>query len=82
MSITLSVPPAVVREVRAYAESQRTSLNAIIRDFLSRVATRDALRRDAANSFRMVAAEVRRRRKTRSGYRFNRADAYDRGGAE
>lgn len=80
MSITLSIPPAVVHEARAFAESQGTSLNAMIRDFLSHVATGDLRRREAANSFREVAAMVRKRRKAGSGYRFNRADAYDRGG--
>ena len=79
MSITLSIPPAVVQEARAFAESQGTSLNAMIRDFLSHVATGDLRRREAAKSFREVAAMVRNRRKARSGYRFNRADAYDRG---
>ena len=32
MSITLSIPPAVVQEARAYAASQGTSLNAMIRE--------------------------------------------------
>lgn len=81
MSITLSVPPAIVQEARAYAESQGTSLNAMIRDFLSRVATGDLRRREAAKTFRSVANSVMGRRKARSGYRFDRADAYDRGDA-
>jgi hypothetical protein len=78
MSITLSIPPAVVQEARAYAASQGTSLNAMIRDYLSRIATGDARRREMARSFREVAAAVRRRRKSSKGYRFSRADAYDR----
>ena len=82
MSITLSIPPAVVQEARAFAESQGTSLNAMIREFLSRVATGDGRRREMAKSFRDIAAAVRRRRKSRAGYRFNRADAYDREGVE
>ena len=82
MSITLSIPPAVVQEARAFAESQGTSLNAMIRDFLSRVATGDVRRREKAKSFRDIAVAVRRRRKSRAGYRFNRADAYDREGTE
>ena len=34
MSITLSVPPAVVQEVREWAEANGTSLNAYIRECL------------------------------------------------
>ena len=47
---------------------------------LSRVATGDVHRREKAKSFRDVAAAVRRRRKSRAGYLFNRAEAYDREG--
>ena len=82
MSITLSVPPAIVQEARIYAESQGTSLNARVRDFLSRVVAGEQRRREAARIFRMVADSVRGRRKARRGYRFSRADAYDRGDAE
>ena len=38
MSITLSAPPAVVRDVRIYAERHATSLNAIIREHLEKIA--------------------------------------------
>ena len=34
MSITLSIPPAIVREVREWAEANGTSLNQYIRDCL------------------------------------------------
>ena len=34
MSITLSIPPAVVREVREWAEANGTSLNQYVRDCL------------------------------------------------
>jgi len=34
MSITLSIPPAVVQEVREWAEANGTSLNQYIRDCL------------------------------------------------
>ena len=78
MSITLSVPLAVVQGARAYAESQGTSLNAMIRDFLARISSVDARKREAAKAFREVSASVRGRRTSRAGYRFRRADAYDR----
>ena len=38
MSITLSASPAVVRDVRFYAERHSTSLNAIIREHLEKIA--------------------------------------------
>ena len=38
MSITLSAPPAVVQDVRIYAERHATSLNAIIREHLGKIA--------------------------------------------
>ena len=79
MSITLSVPPAVVQEARMYAEEHGTSLNAMIRDFLVRITTDDLRRSDAARTFREVASAVSGRRGRKPGYKFSRADAYDRG---
>ena len=38
MCITLSAPPAVVQDVRAYAERHATSLNAVIRKHLGKIA--------------------------------------------
>ena len=38
MSITLSAPPAIVQDVRLYAERHSTSLNAIIREHLEKIA--------------------------------------------
>ena len=35
MSITLSIPPAIVREVREWAEENGTSLNQYVRDCLA-----------------------------------------------
>ncbi len=34
MSITLSIPPAIVQEVREWAEANGTSLNAFVRECL------------------------------------------------
>ena len=82
MSITLSVPPAVVQEARMYAEEHGTSLNAMICDFLARITTDDSRRSEAARTFREVAAAVSGRRGRRPGYKFRRADAYDRGADE
>ena len=82
MSITLSVPPAVVQKARVYAEERGTSLNALIRDFLVRLTTDDLRRSEAARAFREVASAVSSRRGRNSGYKFCRADAYDRGAGE
>lgn len=38
MCITLSAPPAIVQDVRIYAEKHATSLNAIIREHLEKIA--------------------------------------------
>ena len=78
MSITLSIPPAIVQEARAYAESQGKSLNAMIRDYLFGITGGESRRREAARTFRELASAVSSGNRHRRGYRFNRADAYDR----
>ena len=78
MSITLSIPQAIVRDARIYAESQGTSLNAMVRDFLSAIVDRDARRADAARQFRDAVAEAAPSLSGTEPCRFSRADAYDR----
>ena len=46
MSITLSAPAELIRDVRIYAERHSTSLNAIIREHLEKIA---AMERKARN---------------------------------
>ncbi len=41
MSITLSAPPELIREVRIYAERHSTSLNALIRKHLEEIAAQE-----------------------------------------
>ena len=49
MCITLSAPPAVVQDVRIYAERHSTSLNAIIREHLGKIASLERkLRKEGA----------------------------------
>lgn len=72
-SITLAIPPEVVREARDYARRNDTTLNGMIRDYLTDLVQPrggEAL----AEEFARLAAEkaVRRHRP----YRFRRADAY------
>ena len=53
MSITLSAPPAVVQDVRIYAERHSTSLIAIIREHLEKIAALERkLRKEGAAQLR------------------------------
>ena len=57
MSITLSAPPAVVQDVRMYAERNSTSLNAIIREHLEKIAAIERKsRRDGADQLKSFFA--------------------------
>lgn len=71
MSITLSIPPAVVQEVREWAEANGTSLNAYIRECL------EAKCEEISNSRKRLAAEFMEFTKTHAlrvpkGWKFNR----------
>ncbi len=75
MSITLSVPPMIVQEARAYAERNATSINSMIRNYLAEVAGAETAENALAEEFAQL---VKRRGVKRSRpYRFRRADAYD-----
>ena len=73
-SITLAISPDVVREARDYARRNDTSLNGMIRDYLTELVAPHGAADALAEEFARLAAEkaVRRRRP----YRFRRADAY------
>ena len=73
-SITLAIPPEVVREARDYARRNDTSLNGMIRDYLTDLVQPRGGGEALAEEFARFAAEkaVRRRRP----YRFRWADAY------
>ena len=47
MSITLSAPPSVIQDVRAYATRNGTSLNALIRAYLEQIAEQEQKARKA-----------------------------------
>lgn len=47
MNVTLSIPPDVVRDARAYAAKHDTSLNQLIRDHLVSLTRRDERRKRA-----------------------------------
>lgn len=60
MSITLSAPPAVVQDVRMYAERNSTSLNAIIREHLEKIAAIERKsRRDGADQLKRSLSQSR-----------------------
>ncbi len=76
-SITLAIPPEIVKEARAFARRNDTTLNGMIRSYLESVVMPDrhADASDAADEFvRLVAAKGVRRSRP---YKFRRADAYD-----
>ena len=59
MSITLSIPPPVVQEVRAWAETAGTSLNQYIRDCLeAKCAELKSARLRRARQFRALCKRL------------------------
>ena len=78
MSITLSIPPAVVQEARAYAIENGTTMSRMIREYFTNlVAPRKEARAPGRCRFLKLAdsADVR----LPKGWRFNRAECYERG---
>lgn len=75
MSITLSVPPAIVQEVRAYAARNGTSLNQLVRDYLTALVSTDSDCSSSAEEFERFAR--RTGSTTKHPYRFRRSDAYE-----
>lgn len=76
MSITLSVPPAIVQEVRGWAEENGTSLNQYIRECLeAKVREISASRKRIADQFEMLC--LNHAAKAPKGWKFNRAELYE-----
>lgn len=73
-SITLAIPPDVVREARDYARRNDTSLNGMIRDYLTELVQPHGAADALAEEFARLAAEKAVR--CHRPYRFRRADAY------
>ena len=75
MSVTLSVPPNVVQEVRDWAEMNGTSLNQYIRDCLeAKVREIRAARKSVADRF--LELTDRCMIEVPEGWRFNREELY------
>jgi len=75
MSITLSVPPSIVQDVRAYASQRGTSLNQLIRDYLTSLVRGNETSSQRAEAFAQFAKQ--HGVKCAKTYRFRRQDAYD-----
>ncbi len=77
MSITLSIPPAVVQEARAYAAENGTTMSRLIREyFINLVSAEKKESQSKGCRFLELAdnADVR----LPAGWRFNRDECYER----
>ena len=75
MSITIDLPPAIVQEAKAFAESRHTTFEQVL---LNGLESEMKCIRNETNwkaRFDKLVEETSRRRD--APYRFNRADAYD-----
>ncbi|MBT3275714.1 MAG: hypothetical protein HN368_21360 [Spirochaetales bacterium] len=69
MNITLSADEKLIREARAYAKANNTSLNQLVRDYLSLLVNKMSTY-DAADAFAAVALESSGR--SADGWKFDR----------
>ena len=77
MSITLSIPPAVVQEVREWAEANGTSLNRYVRECLeAKCAELKNVRKARSRQFLEFAKE--HEIAVPKGWRWSRAEAAER----
>lgn len=74
MSITLSVPPAIVQEVRLYAERHNTSLNALLRAYMDKLAEEERALREKA-SLDVYSFLMNQKGWLPSDYHFDREEA-------
>ena len=69
-NITLSVDDEIIKKVRKIAIEKNTTLTAMVRDYLTSVAIRDAQEKNEAikklrNSFKTISRDMGRRKWTR-----------------
>ena len=76
MSITIDLPPAVMQEATAFAESRNTTLEQFVIDSIDAEMNR---RREARRVMSRLEELVKKTgaRLTGEPYKFNRADAYE-----
>ena len=75
MPITIDIPPAVVQEAKAFAESRNTTLQQLLVDYLDAELQRRREAQSALSRLDRVAERVSARL-SGEPYKFNRADAY------
>lgn len=81
MSLTLSIPPAIVQAVKAYADERGTTISRLTRDFyLSLTSRTEVKNRGAADRFFDIVKKAKA--KAPGGYRFNREELHVRGAAK
>ena len=76
MPITIDLPPAVVQEAKAFAESQNTTLEQMLADFVDAELKRCREAAAWAADFDRLVEECGKRLPGAAPYKFNRADAY------
>ena len=81
MSITLSIPPAVVQEARAYALANGTTMSRMIREYFTNL-VEPRKEEAAAGSCRFLELAESAGVRLPKGWRFNRAECYESGSAE
>ena len=77
MSITLSIPPAVVQEARAYAAENGTTMSRMIREYFTGLVTPKPERRDG-DTCRFLELARSANVRLPKGWRFNRSECYER----
>ena len=78
MSITLSIPPAVVQEARAFAIQNGTTMSRMIREYFTNLV--EPRKKDSkAGSCRFLELADSAGARLPKGWRFNRAECYERG---
>lgn len=77
MSITLSIPPAVVQAARAYAAENGTTMSRMIREYFTRLVTPKTERQDG-DACRFLELAQSANVHLPKGWRFNRSACYER----
>ncbi len=75
-NITLSVPDDVLDDARVYAAENKTSVNALVRDYLASLGTRRQRAREAMAELRKMSETTKA--DLGPNFRFDRASLYER----
>ena len=82
MSITLSIPPTVVQEARAFAIQNGTTMSRMIREYFMNLVAPRKEKGGAVRRCRFLELADSAGARLPKGWRFNRAECYERGSAE